>query len=154
MKTRGSVEKRREKDNERAWLYYASEEYKEKKKKSNKESYKRKRMEERVTQDRLLQSTEKVEELKMALRKATIPEVPQFADHHHLEETHENVGAKSAEVLEVNGNDKMEDMTKMEEIIKMYLSDTIATQNLTLLDTCDLELLHEETCYAIDMRTW
>jgi hypothetical protein len=59
--------------------------------------------------------------------KATIPEVPQFADHHHPEETHENVGAKSAEVLEVNENEEMEDMTKMEEIIKMYLSDTIST---------------------------
>jgi hypothetical protein len=127
MKTRGFVEKRREKDRERARLYYASEEYKEKKKKSNKESYKRKRIEERVTQGRLLLSREKVEELKMALRKATKPEVPQFADHHHPEETHENVGAKSAEVLEVNENEEMEDMTKMEEIIKMYLSDTIST---------------------------
>ena len=90
-----------------------------------------------MLQDRLLLSTEKVEELQMALKKATILEVPQLAAPLLPQEKH-NIGDKPAVELENKEYLTEEEKIKMEDLVKMYLSDPVAAQNLTSLDTRNL----------------
>ena len=90
MKTRGSGAKRRERNR----LYYEkhckSPEKREERKKKAQESRKRKREEERVLSDRLVKQ-EKLEELKMSLKKRKLPCSDKLADHEIVQEPHEQV---------------------------------------------------------------
>ena len=84
------------------------------------ECRKRKREEERVLSDRLLDSQEKMVELRKALKKRKLPCSKELADHEIVQEHHEQVHDQSAEKSEDDEEIEKSAYSEMEVLCEAY----------------------------------
>ena len=154
MKTRSSGEKRKRHDK----IYYEkhckSEEKKEERRKKDKERRKRKKIEERVLQDRLLQSEEKVQNLRMSLGKAQEPHSEEAEDQEVAQVLLEQIEDLPAEESEEEEEGKKSIFVELEQVCKGYLHDPGASQDLTSLDLGEFESFVLECSPALDAMTY
>ena len=118
------------------------------------ESRKRKREEERVLSDRHLVSQEKLEELKMSMKKRKLPCLDNLADHKIVQEPHEQVRDQPAEVLEDDEEIEKCVYSDMEALCKAYARDKAACKGLTSMDPHEFDAFVLESVPALDATTY
>ena len=118
------------------------------------ECRKRKREEERVLSDRLLDSQEKVVELRKALKKRKLPCSEELANHEIVQEPHEQVRDQPAEELEDDEEIKKCVYSNMEALCEAYARDEAACKGLTSMDPCEFNDFVAESTPALDAMTY
>ena len=118
------------------------------------ECRKRKREEERVVSDRLLDSQEKVIELRKAMKKRKLPCSEEPADHEIVQESHEQVHDQPAEKSEDDEEIEKSAYSEMEVLCEAYARDEAACKGLTSMDPCEFDAFVAESAPALDAMTY
>ena len=154
MKTRGKKEQKRNYGKLYMQKCRENVEFRDEEKKRDEERRKRRKIEERMSLDRLLLKEEKVEELKMSLKKAEAPLPERSDDHEDVQAPLEQIGDQPGEASEAEVEIEVESQSKLEAACKSYFDDDAALHGLTSMNVGEFNSFVEECRPALEMTTY